>query len=267
MLDWLATEFRAGGWDVKHIQRLIVTSATYRQSARVTPELLARDPENRLLARMTRSRLPAEFIRDQALAASGLLDRRVGGPSVHIYQPDGFWEELSARTDSDKFSSSRYVPSRGADLYRRSLYAFWKRTAPPPTLAAFDAPDREVCTVRRGRTNTPLQALVLLNDPTYVEAARKLAERVMAEAGPASGERISLAFRLCAARPPTDREKAVLGKVLDAQLVRFRPTRTPPGFARRRPVSARREVRPGGTRPPGRSRPVVLNLDETVTRN
>ncbi|MFO1091983.1 MAG: PSD1 and planctomycete cytochrome C domain-containing protein [Planctomycetaceae bacterium] len=183
LLDWLAAEFMHGAgpesrsWDVKGLVRLIVTSATYRQTSHASRELYARDPENRLLARGPRFRLQAEFIRDQALAVSGLLNPKIGGHSVSPYQPTGLWEELMSREDNDRFTAQKYVQSHGPDLYRRTMYTFWKRTCPPPTLSTFDAPDREVCTVRRGRTNTPLQALVLLNDPTYVEASRKLAER------------------------------------------------------------------------------------------
>jgi hypothetical protein len=221
LLDWPACEFRSH-WDIKQIQRLIVTSATYRQSSRSTPEVTNRDPENRLLSRMTRLRLPAELLRDQALTVAGLLDRRIGGPSIRIYQPDGYWEELTARRDSDRFSSSQFRLSTGPDLYRRSLYVFWKRTAPPPTLAIFDAPVRETCTIRRSRTNTPLQALVLLNDPTYVEAARKLAERVLSEAGPSVEERIVFAFKTCLSRLPIEQELTILRRLLVAQYTRFR---------------------------------------------
>ena len=169
LLDWLATEFIRSKWDVRAMQRLIVTSAAYRQSSRVTPELLEKDPENRLLARGPRFRLPAEMVRDNALAVSGLLNPPVGGPSVFPYQPKGLWEEMAF---GDGFSAQTYVQSHGQDLYRRSMYTFWKRTVPPAQMSVFDAPDREKCTARRTVTNTPLQALVLLNDPTYVEAAR-----------------------------------------------------------------------------------------------
>ena len=163
------------------MQRLIVTSATYRQSSKVTPALLEKDPENRLLARGPRFRLPAEMIRDTALAVSGLLNDEIGGPSVLPYQPKGLWEELAF---GDGFSAQTYEQSHGKDLYRRGMYTFWKRTAPPASLSTFDAPDREKCTGRRALTNTPLQALVLLNDPTYVEAARALAQRTLLEGGP-----------------------------------------------------------------------------------
>src|SRR5207249_7621744 len=150
-------------WDVKALVRLIVTSATYRQSSAVTPALLAKDADNRLLARAPRFRLQAEFIRDQALAVSGLLNREIGGASVFPYQPKGLWQELASRGDSKNWSAQFYEQSHGKDLYRRTMYTFLKRTSPPPTLMTFDAPDRETCTVRRARTNTPLQALVLLN--------------------------------------------------------------------------------------------------------
>ena len=171
------------------MQRLIVTSATYRQSSKVTPALLEKDPENRLLARGPRLRLPAEMIRDTALAASGLLNDEIGGPSVFPYQPTGLWEEMAF---GEGFSAQAYEQSHGKDLYRRGMYTFWKRTVPPASLATFDAPDREKCTARRALTNTPLQALALLNDPTYVEAARALAQRALLEGGQgrASADRI-----------------------------------------------------------------------------
>ncbi|MFO0908594.1 MAG: DUF1553 domain-containing protein [Isosphaeraceae bacterium] len=218
LLDWLAVEFvspEAGttGWDVKALIRRMVTSSTYRQASRVSPPLVARDPENRLLARGPRVRLAAEFLRDQALAVSGLLNGDIGGKSVSPYQPTGLWEELMSREDGKNWTAQVYEQSHGRDLYRRTMYTFWKRTSPPPALATFDAPDRETCTVRRARTNTPLQALVLLNDPTYVEAARKLAERVMTEAGPEIDARIERAFRLCTARRPSARELGVLREV------------------------------------------------------
>jgi hypothetical protein len=221
LLDWLAVEFMTGttgGWDVRALLRLIVTSATYRQAAMTTPELNAKDPENRLLAHGPRFRLQAEFIRDQALAVSGLLNGKIGGKSVSPYQPPGLWEELMSRADGANWTAQSYTQSHGPDLYRRTMYTFWKRTCPPPTLATFDAPDRETCTVRRARTNTPLQALILLNDPTYVEASRKLAERMLVEGGRTADERIAFAFRLATARQPTAKELAVLHKILDRQI-------------------------------------------------
>ena len=214
LLDWLAREFIESGWDVKHLVKLIVTSATYRQDARVTAELRERDPQNRLFARGPRFRLSAEEIRDSALAASGLLVEKIGGPSVRPYQPPGLWEELSSRVDSDNFSAQKFVQDHGENLYRRTMYTFWKRTSPPPALTTFDAPDREKCTVSRDRTNTPLQALVLMNDPTYVEASRKLAERMMREGGSdargARGVRVSAPDRARAGRKGDCRFGAVV---------------------------------------------------------
>src|SRR5262245_18958070 len=221
LLDWLATEFIRTGWDIRAMQRLIVTSATYRQSSAVTPALHDRDPDNRLLARGPRGRLQAELVRDTALAASGLLNTEIGGPSVLPYQPKGLWEEMAF---GEGFSAQSYVQSHGRDLYRRGMYTFWKRTSPPPSLLTFDAPDRESCTVRRSRTNTPLQALVLMNDPTYVEASRKLAERLMKEAN-TTDERIVLACRLTTARKPKAGELAVLRRVYEQQVAVYRKDR------------------------------------------
>ena len=267
LLDWLAVEFRESGWNVKHILRLMVNSATYRQSSAVTPELLSKDPENRLLARMSRLRLPAEMIRDQALAASGLLDRRIGGASVSPYQPPGLWEELMSREDGANWTAQTYVQSHGADLYRRTMYTFWKRTCPPPTLSTFDAPDREVCTVRRARTNTPLQALILMNDPTYVEAARKLAERVLAHAGSAD-DRLALMFRLVLARGPTARETTVLRRIADEQIAKFREDNDAALKLLSVGESPRDErIAPAELAAWTAAASAILNLDETVTRN
>ena len=202
LLDWLATEFVRLNWDVKAMQRTIVTSATYRQSSAGSESLAELDPENRLLARGPRFRLPVETLRDQALAASNSLVNRVGGPSVKPYQPEGLWEELAS-------ASPTYDPSRGADLYRRSLYTFVRRTVPPPAMAAIDAPNREICVVRRPRTNTPLQALVVMNDPTYVEASRLLAERSILHAASES-QRIPFAFRSLLTRDPQEHEMKTL---------------------------------------------------------
>ena len=227
LLDWLAVQFRDGdadtrAWDVKSLVRMIVTSSTYRQSSKVTPAMLAADPEDRLLERAPRFRLNAEFIRDEALADGGLLDTRIGGESVFPYQPAGLWEELMSRADGAKWTAQTYTQSHGPDLYRRSMYTFWKRTSPPPALSAFDAPDREVCAVKRTRTNTPLQALVMWNDPTYMEAARKMAERVMLADHPSVENRIIAAFEIATSRKPTEQEAAVLKKVFEAQLDGYR---------------------------------------------
>jgi hypothetical protein len=202
LLDWLATEFVRTGWDVKALQKTIVMSATYRQSARLTPELLARDPDNRLLARGPNLRLSADIVRDQALAVAGLLVNKIGGPSVKPYQPDGLWNEIGG--------GGAYVQDHGDSLYRRSLYTFWRRTIPPPSMANFDASAREYHVVRPVVTNTPLQALDLMNDVAYLEAARVFAQRVMKEGGPTPAERIAYAFRVATARFPKPAETAIL---------------------------------------------------------
>jgi hypothetical protein len=216
LLDWLAAEFVRSGWDVKALQRLIVTSAAYRQSSRLTPALRERDPENRLLARGPRVRLSAETIRDQALFAGGLLVERIGGPSVKPYQPAGLWRELA---------DTEYTPDRGQGLYRRSLYTFWKRTVSPPTMVTFDASPRETCVVRETRTNTPLQALTLLNEVTFVEASRVLAQRVMREGGPTPEGRVTLAFRLAAARRPRQVELKILLEDLETHMRHYQDNR------------------------------------------
>ncbi len=219
LLDWLATEFVRTGWDIREMQRLIVTSATYRQSSQAPRALYEKDPENRLLARGPRLRLPAEMIRDTALSASGLLNGQIGGPSVLPYQPKGLWEEMAF---GDGFTAQAYEQTHGQDLYRRGMYTLWKRTVPPASLATFDAPDREKCTARRAMTNTPLQALALLNDPTYVEAARVLAERTLIEGGKDDKRRIAYAFRLATARTPTGKEVDVLRSLLKGRLSAYR---------------------------------------------
>ena len=204
LLDWLATTFVDSGWDVKALQKAIVTSAAYRQSSRVTAAEYEADPENRLVARGPRLRLPAQMIRDQALAVSGLLVEKLGGPSVKPYQPEGLWADMVEGGYGD------YVRSAGDDLYRRSLYTFWKRTLGPPTMITFDSSTRETCIVRTGRTNTPLQALNLMNDVTYVEAARRLAERMMTAGGETPAERVGFAYRLATARRPPAAAEAIL---------------------------------------------------------
>jgi Protein of unknown function (DUF1553)/Protein of unknown function (DUF1549)/Concanavalin A-like lectin/glucanases superfamily/Planctomycete cytochrome C len=203
LIDWLATEFMRSGWDTKAMQKLIVTSAAYRQSSQTTPELMERDPENRLLAHGPRFRLPAEMIRDQALYVAGLLTDKVGGPSIKPYQPAGLWKELSMQ-DMD------YVQSKGADLYRRSLYIFWKRTIAPPMMMNFDAAQRESCVVRETRTNTPLQALDLMNDVTFVEAARFLGQRMMEKGGADPASRLRYGFRAALGRDPSENEARIL---------------------------------------------------------
>jgi len=210
LLDWLATEFVRTGWDVKAMQKLIVTSATYQQASKVTAELLERDPHNRWLARGPRFRLPAEMIRDHALATSGLLVEQQGGESVRPYQPPGLWDDVVYS------NVPRFVQDHGDKLYRRSLYTYWKRSVPPPSLQAFDAPSREACVLSRSRSNTPLAALVLMNDPTFVEAARKLAERILREGGPTGQTRLDFAFRLVTSRHPRPHEMSLLTQSLAA---------------------------------------------------
>jgi len=222
LLDWLAVWFMDHGWDVKALHRLIVTSATYRQSSQAARELVERDPDNQWLARGPKRRLLAEQIRDSALAASGLLNRTVGGPSVKPYQPEGLWEQSG--------TGKKYVQDTGDKLYRRSLYTFWKRIAPPPSMLTFDATTREVCTARRETTTTPLQALVLLNDPQFIEAARVLAERLVLESPHDLDQRIRAAFRRLTARPPDPREMAVLRQLFEEQRSRF--TQQPDDAAR-----------------------------------
>ncbi len=208
--------------------------------------------------------MPAEMIRDTALAASGLLNDQIGGPSVLPYQPKGIWEELAF---GDGFSAQSYEQSHGRDLYRRGMYTFWKRTAPPASLATFDAPDREKCTGRRALTNTPLQALVLLNDPTYVEAARALAQRTLLEGGKDDKNRVVYAFRLATGRMPSGKENSVLRKLLETELATFA----------RNPEAANKLVSVGESPRDKRLDPtvhaawttvssVILNLDETVTK-
>jgi hypothetical protein len=216
LLDWLATTFMDSGWDVKAMQRAVVTSSTYRQSSVMAPEALERDPENRLLARGPRLRLPAQMIRDQALSMAGLLVDKVGGPSVKPYQPEGLWAQAA---------SQDYVQSEGDDLYRRSLYTFWKRTLAPPSMLAFDSSTRETCIVRLDRTNSPLQALNLMNDVTYVEAARRLAERMITEGGATPAERVNFAYRLATAHRPRPETETVLVESVQSQLDRYQGDR------------------------------------------
>jgi hypothetical protein len=215
LLDWLAVTFVESGWDVKALHERIVTSATYRQASAATPDLRERDPENRLLARGPAYRFSAEQIRDHALAVSGLLVPTIGGRSVYPYQPAGLWEELATRNETT------YVQGKGDDLYRRSLYTIWKRSTPPPSAISFDAAERLSCTVRRQRTSTPLQALVLMNDPQYVEAARLLAERMARDGGGDPAERVAVGFRLVTSRGPSDEEARVLTELYAAERERF----------------------------------------------
>ena len=211
LLDWLAVEFRESGWDVRALLRLLVTSATYRQSAVVTPDKLSADPENRLLSRGPRFRMDAELVRDLALSVSGLLVQELGGPSVKPYQPDGLWESVG----TPESNTSAYVQDTGPSLYRRSLYTFWKRQSPPPSLQIFDAPSRELSVVRRERTNTPLQPLVTLNDVQFVEAARNLAALALA-ATPETPDRLDFIAARVLSRPLTPAETTLLTSTLSS---------------------------------------------------
>ena len=216
LLDWLAVEFVESGWDIKALVRLMVTSSTYRQSSRLTADLAERDPENRWLARSSRYRLQAEFLRDQALAVSGLLQRKLGGPSVLPYHPPGLYEQVVAGK-----GRKTYVQDKGEKLYRRTMYSYWKRSVPNPAMLTFDAPFRESCTVRRSRTNTPMQALNMMNDPTYVEAAEFLARRMIREGGSSRNARISRGMRLVLGRTPTPAERQHLDNALARYLKDF----------------------------------------------
>ncbi len=255
LLDWLAVEFMDSGWDMKHIHRLIATSSTYRQSSDVWPSLLERDPENRLLARATRSRLPAELVRDNALVASGLLSRRIGGPSVFPDQPDGVWKL--------PYNGDRWVLSEGEDVYRRGVYTFWRRSAPYPAFLNFDAMSREGCTVERVKTNTPLQALTTMNDAAFMRAARGLAEQAMKAP---EALRIETAFRRCVVRRPSAEERTVLSEYYDKQVARFKSDEESA-----RKLIARDKPFGDGTSLAECAAAVMLanvllNLDETITR-
>ncbi len=216
LLDWLAVHFVESGWDTKALQKLIVMSATYRQSAMMTEEKHRRDPANELLARGPNTRLTGEMFRDNALAMSGLLSSKIGGKWVKPYQPPGIWEAMA-----NQIGENKYRPSRGEGLYRRSLYTYWKRTIPPPTMVMFDAPERTVCVAKRQSTSTPLQSLALLNDPQYVEAARKLAERMMANGGEHAEAQIAYGFRLVTSRSPEPEELAILVSLYDQKYAAY----------------------------------------------
>ena len=260
LLDWLATELVRTGWNPRSILKLMVLSATYRQSSRVTPTLLERDPRNHLLTRGPRYRLPAEMVRDQALFVSELLKETIGGPSVKPYQPEGLWEDVSVER------RETYTPDYNGGLYRRSLYTFWKRTCPPPGLSTFDAPDRETCVVRRARTNTPLQALALMNDPTYIESARKLAERVIA-INPNDEARIPFAWELMLCREPNAEEVKIMRGIYQSAFSRYT----------KEPQHAEKLLKVGHSPRDPKTNPIelaawtvvmsaLLNLDEVISK-
>jgi hypothetical protein len=263
LLDWLAIQYRDSGWDTKALHRLIVTSAAYRQAARITPEKLQADPYNRLLARGPRFRLDAEVIRDAALFTSGLLVEELGGPSVKPYQPPGLWEAVGYT----RSNTANFKRDSGEALYRRSVYTFWKRTSPPPGMALFDAPTRESCTVRRSRTNTPLQALNLMNDEQYIEAARHLAARIIRDGGETVSDRATYGFEIVTGRKPEAEELTILEQAYQGQLAGFQADE-----------KAATELLSVGESPRDASLPaaehaawtmignLLLNLDETITK-
>ncbi|HEV3258448.1 MAG TPA: PSD1 and planctomycete cytochrome C domain-containing protein [Gemmataceae bacterium] len=261
LLDWLAVEFRDSGWDVKHMLRLLVTSSAYRQSSHADERLRQLDPYNQWLARQGRFRLDAEMVRDNALAVSGLLTRKVGGPSVKPYQPAGYWTLLN-------FPKRDYFSDHGADQYRRGLYSYWQRTFLHPSLQAFDAPTREECTVERPRSNTPLQALVLLNDPTYVEAARALAERVLQQRSAGTNQRLRYLYRQALGRQAAPAELKLLAALYQKHLAQYRADPKAAGELLQtgeRPVAGDlNRVEVAAWTSVAR---VVLNLHETVTRD
>jgi Protein of unknown function (DUF1553) len=213
LLDFLADRFMKTGWDVKALHRLIVTSEAFQRTSAVPPAMAARDPDNQLLARGPVRRLLAESIRDSALAASGLLNRTIGGPSVKPYQPAGLWEQAG--------TGKTYKQDSGGNLYRRSLYTFWRRTSPPPSMVTFDAMSREVCTAKREVTTTPLQSLVLLNDPQFVEAARRLAEQALQRFPADAAARHRMAFRALTGRLPDQTEVRILDQLFAEQRAVF----------------------------------------------
>jgi len=273
LLDWLAVEFRngpggrgegRGAWDIKQLVRLFLASRAFRQSSRVTPELVARDPENRLLARGPRFRLDAEQLRDNALFVSNLMDPTMGGKGVNTYQPPNIWEPVGFVGSNTRF----YKQDTGSALYRRSLYTFFKRTAPPPFMVNFDAANREQACSRRERSNTPLQALQLMNDVQHFEAARNLAQRLLKEGAKSPEERITLGYRIVLARKPDAEELKIVAEELKAHQARYEKD----------PEAAKKAISHGESKPDEKLPPaelaaytlvanMLLNLDETLNRN
>ncbi len=266
LLDWLAVDFVESGWDVKALIRNIVLSATYRQTSAATSSLVERDPANRLLARGPRFRLPAEFIRDSALKVSGLLVPRLGGPSVNPYTPGDLWREIS-HYGSTPATAQAFVQDHGEKLYRRSLYTYWKRTAPPPNMLVFDAPNRETCVVARPTTVTPLQALVLLNDVQFVEASRAFAQRMLLKSG-SDDDRLRWGFEECISRPPSSKELQVLTAALARERARYRANENLARAYLATGESPRDERLPVAEHAAwAQIAALLLNLSETVTRN
>ncbi len=261
LLDWMAVDFMSHGWDIKGLLRTILTSAAYRQSSRVSADLLQKDPQDRLVSRGPRLRLEAELVRDQALALGGLLSGKMFGPSVYPAQPDGLWQAA--------FNGERTYPtSTGEDAHRRGIYTFWRRTTPYPSMAAFDAPSREVCTLRRIQTSTPLQAFVMLNDPVYLECAQGLARRMMTEGGTTPESRAGFGVKLCLARPATENQVANLVDLYRGELARYQSDRA---------AAMKSATEPIGALPAGMDvaeaaswtvvANVLLNLDGVLSKN
>ena len=259
LLDWLAVDFVESGWDVKSLLKKIVMSATYRQESKGSADQMRKDPTNKLLSRGPRFRLSAEAVRDQALLLAGLLQERLGGPSVKTYQPEGLWFDIAA--------GGGYTRDAGEDLYRRSLYTYWRRTIGPPSMLNFDSATRETCTVRTERTNTPLQALNLMNDVTFVEASRKFGERMYLEGGDTPEDRLAYGFEMANARPPSTRESEILTQAFAKQSKSFKDD----------PKAAKNLLAEGESPVHRRAKQtelaayamtagLILNLDETVTK-
>ncbi|WP_190810795.1 PSD1 and planctomycete cytochrome C domain-containing protein [Flagellimonas sp. S3867] len=264
LLDFLAIKFRTEGWDIKQMMKYMALSATYQQSTEISKEMNERDPENTYLARAPRLRLSAEMIRDQALKISGLLNAEVGGPSVKPYQPEGIWEET---TGGGGGSTATYVQSSGKDLYRKSLYTFWKRTVPPPSMMTFDTSSRDLCTVQRQETNTPLQALVLLNDPQLIEAARALAIKTMGATGQDVNDQISFIFQSATSRKPKEEELTILNDLYNASLDRIKTGEVIPEEYLSIGESVSSEDIPADQLAAlALTAHTILNLDETISR-
>ena len=261
LLDWLAVDFQESGWDVKRAFKQMLMSRTYRQASAVTAAVAERDPSNEWFSRQNRYRIDAEMVRDNALAVSGLLIPKIGGPSVKPYQPAGYWQYLN-------FPTREWKNDSGESLYRRGLYTYWQRTFLHPSLQAFDAPSREECVVERTRSNTPQQALVLLNDPTYVEAARVLAAKVIENGGAAPAERVNYAYRVVLQREPREEERTTLLALVARHREQYSQDQ----------ATAEKILQVGEAKPPASMERselaawtsicrVLLNLHETVTRN
>ncbi|MFM7930047.1 MAG: DUF1553 domain-containing protein, partial [Pirellula sp.] len=264
LLDWLAIQFEDSNWDIKALMRLMLTSATFKQNSKIPADILEKDPENRMLARAPRLRLDAEQIRDNALFVGGVIDLTLGGKGVKPYQPPNIWEPVGFVGSNTR----AYQQDKGSALYRRSLYTFYKRTAPPPFMVNFDAPNREQTCTRRERSNTPLQALQLLNDVQHVEAARGLGQRILSSGLSSVPERIELMFKTVLSRKPSSRELEVLDKQVNQHLQRYRAN----------PADAQQLIQIGESKPSANFDPAelatytllastILNMDETLTRN